>query len=52
MVVSRDTKGGCQFLSGIDMAAIYLFLKEAQNRSQDRVSWQDSVLTTIYWVIY
>ena len=34
-MVSKDTKGGCQFLSGIDMAELFLsFLKEARNYSQ------------------
>ena len=34
-MVSKDTKGGCQFLSGIDMTNLFLsFLKEARNYSQ------------------
>ena len=34
-MVSKDTKGGCQFLSGIDMTNLFVsFLKEARNYSQ------------------
>ena len=33
-MVSKDTKGGCQFLSGIDMTNPLSFLKEARNYSQ------------------
>ena len=34
-MVSKDTKGGCQFLSGIDMTNLFLsLLKEARNYSQ------------------